>query len=165
MCRSTESVSQTMYRLNPTKERDEGVRERLTVYIPSRQVNDRHVLMLIPTLHWYCFNKYELHQTSSLQTSRNQMAAHFNRFFSECVRCGNTFLRSCFWLEIPLCPTSRGVPWVFAACATCSCCYSRVLLRQRCELGVRVLCRDPRPWCGCAAGRKGLYSCSSSLWP
>lgn len=64
MCRKTESLSQTKYRLNPTKERDEDVWERHMVYIPNRQVDDRCVLMLVPTLHWYYLNKYELLQTS-----------------------------------------------------------------------------------------------------
>lgn len=56
MCRKTESLSQTKYRLNPTKERDEDVWERHMVYIPNRQVDDRCVLMLVPTLHWYYLN-------------------------------------------------------------------------------------------------------------
>jgi len=53
-----------MYKLNPTKGGDEDVQERLMVYMPSRQVDDRHELMLASTPHWYHLNKCELLQTS-----------------------------------------------------------------------------------------------------
>lgn len=67
------------------------------------------------------------------------------------------------WLEILLCPMSRWGFWLLAACAACSCCYSKVLLR--CELGVCVLCQDWRLCYRYVAVRWGLCSSSFSLWP
>ena len=119
MCRKTESLSQTMYGLNPTKERDEDVQERHTVYIPSRQVDNRHVLMLVPTLHWYCLNKYELLQTSQ---SSDLISVIFS--VSACGY-GNTSLHSCFVVGNPSLPD---VPLRLSA--TCGLCRMQLLLLQ-----------------------------------
>lgn len=73
-----------------------------SIYIPSRQVDDRHLLMTIPTPYWYCLNKYELLQTSqSSDTKKPNGSKFWPFFFSECVRYGNTSLHSWFVIGNP----------------------------------------------------------------
>lgn len=124
MYRKTESLSQAMYRLNPTKGRDENMRKRHAIYIPSRHVDDRCVLMLVPTLHWYCLSKHELLKNS--QSSDLKKAIISIIFFSsECVRYGNTSLHCCFVVGNSFLPNV-----LLRLSATCSLCHMQLLLLQ-----------------------------------
>lgn len=111
---------------------------------------------------WINMNYFRL---PSLQTSRNQMAANFNRFFSECVRCRNTSLRSCFVAGNPSLPNL-----LLRLLAICGLCCMQLLLLQSVAVA-KVLARcsgfvsrlKAVVWV-CSA-RKGLCGSSSSLWP
>lgn len=117
------------------------------IYIPSRQVDDRHLLMTIPTPYWYCLNKYELLQTSQSSDTKKPNGSKFWSFFPVSV-CGMGTHPSIPGLRLEI------FLWLMShwgVLATWGLCHKQLLLLsvwQRFELDVRVLCQYWRLWCG-----------------